>query len=165
MGRDGRDHVPSEAHPAVRHPEDEGRVELVVRLEESACAGEHGPRDPEEQGPDGGGPDEVRPDRAALHLEAGPGGDELAVYLRHLRNSDAMIGEVAEMLRSRGRDGVLCVFGDHVPSLPAVFASAHFDDPRTEYLVWRTRGGAAARGELRAEELAALVLRAAGLAA
>ena len=99
------------------------------------------------------------------HLEAGPGGDELAVYLRHLRNSDAMIGEVAEMLRSRGRDGVLCVFGDHVPSLPAAYASARFDDPRTEYLVWRTRGGAAARGELRAEELGTLVLRAAGLAA
>jgi len=95
------------------------------------------------------------------HLEAGPGGDELAVYLRHLRNSDAMIGELARQLRARGRDAVLCVFGDHVPSLPAAYAAARFEDARTDYLVWRTRGGAARRSDLRVEELAALVLSAA----
>ncbi|MBC7804057.1 MAG: LTA synthase family protein [Candidatus Parcubacteria bacterium] len=99
------------------------------------------------------------------HLEAGPGGDELAVYLRHLRNSDAMIQAVAQDLRASGRDGLLCVYGDHVPSLPAAFARAGYDDPRTDYLVWRTWNAASSRADLRAEALAAVLLREAGLLA
>lgn len=92
------------------------------------------------------------------HLEAGPGGDALEVYLRHLRNADAMIGALADRLRARQRDAVLCVYGDHVPSLPAVFASAGFDDPRTDFVVWRP-GGAASRLDLPVEELGARVLQ------
>ncbi len=98
------------------------------------------------------------------HLEAGPGGDVLAVYLRHLRNSDAMIGAIAETLRSRKRGGVLCVYGDHVPSLPAVYAAAGFADPRTDYLIWAPPGAPGRREDLRVEALGARVLRAAGLA-
>lgn len=97
------------------------------------------------------------------YLEAGPGGDELAVYLRHLRNSDAMIGEVADALRSRSREGVLCAFGDHVPSLPAVFASAQFEDPRTEYLIRAHDGAPGGRDDLCVEVLGDRILRAAGL--
>lgn len=96
------------------------------------------------------------------HLEAGPGGDALAVYLRHLRNSDAMIGELARTLRSRGRDHVLCIFGDHVPSLPEVYAATGFIDPRTEYLIWRTGGGEAIRRDLCVEQLSPALLRVAG---
>jgi hypothetical protein len=91
------------------------------------------------------------------HLEAGPGGDELAVYLRHLRNADAMIGALAGLLRARQRDAVLCVYGDHVPSLPSAYARTGYDDPRTDFLVWR-RGAAARRADLKVEDLAAQVL-------
>ncbi|MGH8693872.1 MAG: LTA synthase family protein, partial [Burkholderiales bacterium] len=99
-----------------------------------------------------------------LHLEAGAGGDGLAIYLRHLRNADAMIGELADTLRSLGGDSVLCVFGDHVPSMPVVFSASRFEDPRTEYLVWRPGGTTGTRNDLRVEDLGELVLRTAGLA-
>lgn len=97
------------------------------------------------------------------HLEAGPGGDALAVYLRHLRNSDAMLGAVAEALRSHDRASVLCLYGDHVPSLPAAYAAAGFDDPRTDYLVWAPPGLRVRRADLGVEVLGERVLRAAGL--
>jgi hypothetical protein len=67
-----------------------------------------------------------------FHLE---GRDELAVYLRHLGNADALIGTLAQVLREAG-SGVLCAYGDHLPSLPAVYAARAFDDPRTDYLLW-----------------------------
>lgn len=95
-------------------------------------------------------------------LEAGPGGDELAVYLRHLRNSDAMIGALADALRGEG--GVLCVFGDHVPSLPRIYAAAGFDDPRTEYLIWRQGLHSGRRSDISVDRLAERLLQIAGLA-
>jgi hypothetical protein len=97
------------------------------------------------------------------HLEAGPGGDALAVYLRHLRNSDAMLGAVAGTLHSRERASVLCLFGDHVPSLPSVYDAAGFDDPRTDYLVWAPPGRPLGREDLHVEALGERVLRTAGL--
>lgn len=94
-----------------------------------------------------------------LHLEAGPGEDELAVYLRHLANADAMFGTLAAALAP---GSVLCAYGDHVPSMPAVYAARRFDDPRTDYVVWRKGASEAREADLPAERLGALVLRVAG---
>lgn len=96
-----------------------------------------------------------------LHLEHG---DELSVYLRHLRNADMMFGAVAEGLRRIG-DGVLCIYGDHVPGMPSVYAARRYDDPRTDYLLWRARSPRARRADLAVEELGLRVLERAGLAA
>jgi hypothetical protein len=96
-----------------------------------------------------------------LHLEHG---DELSVYLRHLRNADEMFGAVAEGLRRIG-DGVLCVYGDHVPGMPSVYAKHAFDDSRTDYLLWRASSPRALRADLAVEQLGLRVLERAGLAA
>ena len=77
------------------------------------------------------------------------GGDELAVYLRHLRNADRMIGELCAAMR----EGVFCLYGDHVPGLPGVP-----DDTRTDYLIWSNSGLAPRRAAREVHELAARVL-------
>lgn len=64
---------------------------------------------------------------------------EFLCYLRHLANTDAMIGQLAHALRQR--DGTLCVFGDHLPSFPKVFRHLEFSDPRSDYVIWRPDHG------------------------
>jgi phosphoglycerol transferase MdoB-like AlkP superfamily enzyme len=57
-------------------------------------------------------------------------------YLRHLGNADRMIGQLAGHFERSG-EGVLCVYGDHLPSFPGVFRKMRFGDGRTDYLIWR----------------------------
>jgi hypothetical protein len=47
-----------------------------------------------------------------------PGG--MDAYLRHLRNSDAMLTTLAERIAADGRPALLVFFGDHRPSIPGV---------------------------------------------
>ena len=107
-----------------------------------------------------------------LHLERVNEGDEpryytapppagfndLTVYLRHLANADRMLGNLTDALRKLSRDGLLCWFGDHVPSLPQVYASRNFDDSRTDYLIWRTDEKNSQHKELAIEQLAPILL-------
>jgi len=51
-------------------------------------------------------------------LTGAPGG--LGSYLRHLRNSDAMLSALIDRLRGTGRPVLLVFFGDHRPSIPGV---------------------------------------------
>ena len=44
----------------------------------------------------------------------------LDAYLRHLRNSDAMLVALTQRLSRAGRPGLLVFFGDHRPSIPGV---------------------------------------------
>ena len=44
----------------------------------------------------------------------------LDAYLRHLRNSDAMLTDLVERLSDAGRSALLVFFGDHRPSIPGV---------------------------------------------
>ena len=89
------------------------------------------------------------------------GDDELAVYLEHLANADAALGPLTRALRARG-DGVVCVFGDHVPSLPRLRHEASAQDGRTDYLVWRAGRVRQQRCDLSAEQLGQCVLDAIG---
>jgi len=68
------------------------------------------------------------------------GSPELGLYLQHLANSDAMAGRITDYLRQGPGDGVFCMFGDHVPSLPSVFSRADYVDSSTDYLVWKKSG-------------------------
>ena len=61
-------------------------------------------------------------------------------------------------------DGTLCFYGDHVPGLPAVYRSAGYEDPRTDYLLWNARDKKAARADLPVERLGLRLLERAGLA-
>jgi phosphoglycerol transferase MdoB-like AlkP superfamily enzyme len=85
------------------------------------------------------------------HLE---GGDELEVYLRHLRNADRMIGEICGALK----DGVFCLYGDHVPGLPQVYAARGYDDSRTDYLIWSGADRTPRRADREAHELGVRLL-------
>lgn len=86
------------------------------------------------------------------------GSVELALYLHHLRNADAMIAQIAGALTARPGDGVFCLFGDHVPSFPNLYQRLGFDDSRTDYLVWKKRGAHPRRIDVGADTLGRLVL-------
>lgn len=106
----------------------------------------------------------VAPDDARLYRLPPPAGfEDLTVYLRHLRNADAMLGALGAELARRG-EGVLCWYGDHVPSMPGVYAALGYEDPRTDYCLWRPGRAGPARADLQVEALALGALNAAGLA-
>lgn len=98
-----------------------------------------------------------------LDAYGSPGGDPLALYARHLRNADRMLGQLLEGFVRLNRPVVLGLYGDHVGSLPgaqepgADGAQDHF----TDYLVhapgaWR----AGERRILSPEELGGVLLSA-----
>ena len=102
-------------------------------------------------------------DVARLYRDPPPAGfDDLTVYLRHLVNADGMLGELTGMLAARPRDGLLCWFGDHVPSMPDVYAATGFTDGRTDYLIWRRDATVGRQRDLAVEALGPAVLVAAG---
>ena len=100
-------------------------------------------------------------DVAALYRRAPPEEfGELTVYLRHLRNADAMLGELAAALAG---DGVLCAFGDHLPSMPRVYDACAYTDSRTDYVLWRAGHATPRREDVAADGLGGRLLKAAGL--
>ncbi|HWD58790.1 MAG TPA: LTA synthase family protein [Stellaceae bacterium] len=62
--------------------------------------------------------------------------DGLAAYLAGLRRSDEMIGLLVRGLGRRRDDTLFGFYGDHLPSLPRVFARLGFDDWRSDYAIW-----------------------------
>ncbi|QTF91802.1 LTA synthase family protein [Halomonas sp. BM-2019] len=83
------------------------------------------------------------PEATARHLEAADLAD-LRVYLRHLRNADAMLGRLRERLTPsspEARPGMLCWYGDHVPILSGVFRRLGEPSGDTCYALWSSRPG------------------------
>jgi len=62
--------------------------------------------------------------------------DELSIYLRHLNNADKMIGSLMATLKKREQNTLFCLYGDHVPSMPEIYAETAFNDNRTDYVIW-----------------------------
>ena len=60
-------------------------------------------------------------------------------YLSHAQNADGMIAYVRRALCEMKGDAVFCFYGDHLPSLPKAFRTIGYDDPRTDYFIWRKR--------------------------
>ena len=58
-------------------------------------------------------------------------------YLCHLRNADAMIGQLCAALHSARRHGVLGWYGDHLPNLPDLIPDGETAVP---YFVWKSCG-------------------------
>jgi len=95
-----------------------------------------------------------------------PGCDDLAAYLLHLRNADAMFGRLRQFLSGRARPSVLCILGDHVPIMPKVYQQWGAPDGATNYLVWHTHVRPASRQSpvtLAAHQLGQVFLAQAGL--
>lgn len=87
--------------------------------------------------------------------------DELVAYARHLRNSDAMFGRVAQALQlSKRAGGALCIFGDHVPIMSQAYRRLGEPLGTTDYVVWRPGcSGPAAEVTEKIEDLAGILLR------
>ena len=104
-------------------------------------------------------PDRLDATAGSVDLSDPPlGSVELGLYLHHLRNADAMVEQIADALNARDGDGVLCLFGDHVPSFPDLYQRLGFEDSRTDYLVWKKRGAHPRRIDVGADTLGRLVL-------
>jgi hypothetical protein len=100
-------------------------------------------------------------DAQRLYRKPPPAGwEDLTVYLRHLANADCMFGDLADLLAARPRGGLLCLFGDHVPSMPRVYEDCGFCDPRTDYLIWPARAAPRGRVDLAAQRLPEVLLAA-----
>jgi phosphoglycerol transferase MdoB-like AlkP superfamily enzyme len=65
--------------------------------------------------------------------------DELAVYVRHLRNANAMLGILRSHLETTPTPSWLCWYGDHVPIMPSVYAALGEPDGATDYFMWCNR--------------------------
>lgn len=88
-----------------------------------------------------------------------PAYKDLTAYLRHIANTDGMIGRLLVHLRARRRNTVLCFYGDHVPALPHVFERLGTVPRRSHYFIWRNFGDRPARRQDRAvEDLGAALL-------
>jgi phosphoglycerol transferase MdoB-like AlkP superfamily enzyme len=92
-------------------------------------------------------------------LESPPdwGGDGVASYLTHLRNTDLMMKTLAGYTREEGaRPRVLAVYGDHVGCIP----ENRCDSVETDYVVWVDDAGRNRRQDIGAENLGEILLNA-----
>lgn len=104
-------------------------------------------------------------DIEALYSAPPPQGcDDLTVYLRHLRNADAMVASLRATLERCDRPAALCWFGDHVPILPAVYQQFGAPEGEVEYVFWSNqKAGVVTIRKLSAENLSSEWLRTAGV--
>jgi len=104
-------------------------------------------------------------DERALYSVAPPENfEDLTVYLRHVRNADAMIGMLAAGADACVRPMELCWYGDHVPIMPKVYEALGTPCGDVEYVLWSSGcGGAATRQDVGVDRLAMTWLDSAGL--
>lgn len=85
----------------------------------------------ENHGPYGDYPNVDKARRDAQHVPASLAPDaasDLRGYLYHLQNADAALGRLVNVLMHRKRRTILLFYGDHLPSMPDVYAQVGFDD-------------------------------------
>ena len=88
-------------------------------------------------------------DVAAAYTDNPPAqGDDLTVYLRHLKNADRMIGDLRYFLEKHRRPARLCWYGDHVPIMADVYHQLGDPDGLTEYSIWSNRPGGKSPAEI-----------------
>ena len=93
------------------------------------------------------------------------GCDDLTIYLRHVRNADAMLARLRQSLMNCGRPASLCWYGDHVPIMPSVYAALGAPSGEVDFFLWNTGCGAPTqiRADLDVHELAQQWMRASGV--
>lgn len=83
-----------------------------------------------------------------------PGCADLTVYLRHLRNMDTMFGRLRDAFLTCDRPVSLCVYGDHVPIMPRVYAALGAPDGEVPHVLWDSRFAQHGAGERRQKRMA-----------
>ncbi|WP_290788449.1 sulfatase-like hydrolase/transferase, partial [Halomonas sp.] len=81
---------------------------------------------------------------------------DLRVYLRHLRNADAMLGRLRAKLTPdspAARPGMLCWYGDHVPIMSGAYDRLGEPSGDTCYALWSSRRETTANARQAAESL------------
>ena len=98
-------------------------------------------------------------DAAGARRVPGSGAADPALhqYLGGLRSADRMIERLTAAFMDK-HPGLLAFYGDHLPSLPAVFDAVGFADARTDYFIWHPRGGERAHHDIAAHQLPEAVL-------
>lgn len=84
---------------------------------------------------------------------------DLGVYLRHLKNADLQLGRLRRFLHGRTRPFVLVFYGEHLPSMPAVYDAVGFPDGRTDYIVESSSAIEQRRVDLEVSDLASQVVK------
>ncbi len=80
-------------------------------------------------------------DIESLYRQAPPEGcEDLTIYLRHIRNADAMLTRLREALSLSERPASLCWYGDHVPIMPSVYAAVGTPCGDVDYFIWNSTG-------------------------
>lgn len=86
--------------------------------------------------------EKVTPEETSHYYETSDnqinGLNDLTVYLRHLKNADQMIETLTQAYTQENKDTVLCFYGDHVPSMPKVYASTKYSDDCSDYFIWHS---------------------------
>jgi len=82
----------------------------------------------------------------------------LSHYVSHMRNTDQMIGNLKNYLDERDDPAVMCLYGDHMPNLKNAFSKTVYEDPRTDYFIWRKNGVRNRQMDTSADVLSRLLL-------
>ena len=61
---------------------------------------------------------------------------DLTIYLKHLKNADIMLDQITRYLRKSPIHTHLCWYGDHVPSMPAVYDELKVEHLDSHYIIW-----------------------------
>ena len=85
-------------------------------------------------------------------------------YIDRLEATDRALLRLTELLQARG-DGVLGLYGDHLPSLPALWEALGVKDRRTDHLVWTPGGAPGLAADVRAGALPGVILHTLDVAA
>ena len=84
-----------------------------------------------------------------------PQHNDLAIYLRHLKNADNMLATLTTAYAKASQETRLCFYGDHVPSMPVIFEQFDYQDNHSDYLIWHShRTATTQQQDIRIEELA-----------
>ncbi|MCX5464132.1 LTA synthase family protein [Alcaligenes parafaecalis] len=80
-------------------------------------------------------------DMEKLYRQAPPAAcEDLTIYLRHIRNADAMLTRLRQALTTSARPASLCWYGDHVPIMPSVYAALGTPCGDVDYFIWNSTG-------------------------
>lgn len=81
-------------------------------------------------------------DVAAAYDKQPPAGfEDLTIYLKHLRQADAMAGYLMDTFKALPDEVGLCWFGDHVPIMPKVYQALGIPNGEVDFVLWSNRQG------------------------
>ncbi len=86
-------------------------------------------------------------------------GNDLEIYIRHMKNTDQMLGDVAQGLAQADRSALLGLYGDHPGSIPQVYSRTGCTGNHTPYVVSPAgRSGPGRKKDLLAQDLGGEIL-------